>query len=82
MSDLIKKLSETCELIGEKCDKLVDNQKSNNIDEIQFVNQYFDMLNKMPNSSDKERIITDLQQFKNEKMDIFQETIPEKSEVK
>lgn len=63
MSDPINKLIGTCEILGEECKTLVKDLKTEKINELGFVNKYFELIEKMPDDARKEDTIKDLEEF-------------------
>lgn len=63
MSDPIEKLSKTCKIIGDECHDLVKKRKDKRIGDIRFVNEYFQLLDKMKESKKREDIIKSLEEY-------------------
>jgi len=64
MSNPIKKLEQMCNIIGDKCDILVDNRNKKAIDDTTFINEYFNMVNDMPDGTKKDKVISELESYK------------------
>lgn len=82
MSDPIKKLEQTCEILGKECKELVKEHKELKIDEITFVEKYFDMLDKTPTSEDKTKAIAELEKFMTVQKEVSFRDEPLESEVR
>lgn len=63
MSNPIDKLIETCNIVGKECDNLVEARKTKRIDDIGFVNKYFDLVEKMPESEKKREVEKELDKY-------------------
>ncbi len=64
MSDPIKKLEQTCSILGDKCKELVKKRNDNRIDDTSFIREYFNMLDNTPESKEKSKAIDSLKEFK------------------
>jgi len=63
MSDPINKLIGTCDILGDECKKLVNDLKGKKINELGFVNGYFDLISKMPDDERKNDTVKDLEEY-------------------
>ncbi len=61
--DPIDKLINTCQLIGKECDEIVKEHERKEINDIGFVNKYFDLLSKIDDQKLKDEIIKDLEEY-------------------
>ena len=82
MSNPIKELAKTCEIIGKECKDLVQDHTDKKIDEMTFINKYFDMVNKLPSDSKKNDVIKELESFITSQAEVSFEDEPTESEIK
>ena len=74
MSDPIDKLKQTCSILGDECKELVKKREKNELDDVGFVNKYFDMLERMPNNSVKKKVVEDLEEYIKKDVQIHDES--------
>lgn len=82
MSNPVKELAKTCKIIGKECTDLVQDHTDKKIDEMTFVNKYFDMVDKLPSDSKKNDIVKELESFMISQAEVSFRDEPSESEVK
>jgi predicted solute-binding protein len=63
MSNPIEELAKTCEIIGKECHELVEKRQSKQIGDMRFVNEYFQLLEKMDTGEKREEVINNLEEY-------------------
>jgi hypothetical protein len=63
MSNPVKELAKTCEIIGKECDDLVEQRRGKKIGDLRFVNEYFQLLDKLKDVNKKEDILKKLEDY-------------------
>lgn len=82
MSDPIEELEKTCEIIGEQCKILANERKEKKIDDITFIQKYFDLLETMPTGIEKQKVLTELDKFRTGQKEVSFRDEPVESEIK
>ena len=82
MSDPVKELAKTCEIIGKECKDLVQDHTDKKIDEITFINKYFDMVDKLPPNEKKDKVVKELEGFMTSQKEVSFRDEPTESEIK
>jgi len=82
MSDPVKELAKTCEIIGKECKDLVQEHDNKKIDELTFMREYFNILEKMPEGEKKEKVLKELDTFKTAQEEVSFRDKPTESEIK
>ena len=82
MSNPVKELAKTCEIIGKECKELVQDHTDKKIDEMTFVNKYFDMVDKLPSSPKKNDVVKELERFMTSQKEVSFRDEPTESEIK
>lgn len=82
MSDPLKELAKTCKIIGKECTDLVQEHTDKKIDEMTFINKYFDMVDKFPESPKKDKVVKELEKFMTSQKEVSFRDEPTKSEIK
>ena len=82
MSNPVKELAKTCEIIGKECKDLVQAHTDKKIDEMTFINKYFDMVDKLPSDSKKNEVLKELEIFRTSQAEVSFRDEPTESEIK
>ena len=82
MSNPVKELAKTCEILGKECKDLFQEHTDKKIDEITFINKYFDMVDKLPPNDKKNQVVKELEKFMTSEKEVSFRDEPTESEVK
>jgi len=82
MSDPMEELDKTCEIIGDQCKILANERKEKKIDEITFIEKYFNMVENMPDNTKKQKVLAELDKFKTGQEVVSFRDEPVESELK
>ena len=82
MSDPVKELAKTCEIIGKECKDLIQEHTDKKIDDMTLINKYFDMIDQIPSSPEKDKVVKELEGFMSSQKEVSFRDEPTESEIK
>lgn len=54
---------DTCKIVGKECDNLTNDLNAEKITGVEFVDKYFDLVNKMPDGDNKNKVVDELKEY-------------------